>query len=99
MHAVVKYLFLKHAYSLICPVILFVCLVGCFAFFFFLDWLFLCVPLVASPFSSLSVYFRSSKYYDASDHLLFHGTAVISSDNCLQGEPAWATVPRDLQYN
>lgn len=44
---------------------------------------------VASPCSSLCVYFRSSKYHDASNHLLFHGTAVISSVNCLQGEPTW----------
>lgn len=51
-----------------------------------------------SPFSPLHI-FTSNKYHEASDHFMFHGTAVISSDDCLQGESAQPAVPGDLQYN
>lgn len=30
---------------------------------------------------------------------MFHGTAVISSDDCLQGESAQLAMPEDLEYN
>lgn len=53
----------------------------------------------AAASSICLVDFTSNKYYKASDHFMFHGTAVISSDDCLQGESAQLAMPEDLEYN
>lgn len=37
------------------------------------------------------MYFMSSKYYDASDHFVSHSTALLSFDDCFQGESCCAT--------